>query len=79
MARLVFKTMVGQVLERMPVHVVDAAGTVHHESVGVIKGVQHLPARFTPGKRLGASLDGTIAHWQKVIDDQGLAKPITAS
>ncbi|MGE0309195.1 MAG: cytochrome P450 [Acidimicrobiia bacterium] len=77
-ARMVFKTMVAQVLERMADYVVDVAGTVHYESVGVINGVQHLPATFTPGKRLGASLEESIDHWQRVIDEQGLAKPITA-
>jgi cytochrome P450 len=77
-ARMVFKTMVRQVLERIGDYVTDEPGTVHYESIGVINGLQHLPARFTAGKRLGASLEETIAHWQQLIDEQRLAEPISA-
>lgn len=50
---------------------------MRYESVGVINGLQHLPAQFTPGARRGASLDDTVALWQQRIDDEGLARPIT--
>jgi len=76
-ARMVFKVTLRQVLERMSDYVIDSAGTVHYESVGVINGLQHLPATFTPGRRLGSSLDESIAHWQRLVDDQGLARPVT--
>ena len=71
-ARLTFKTMLSEVLERMPDFECDAASTVYYESVGVINGVQHLPARFDPGQRSGPGLDATIAHWQASINEQGV-------
>ena len=52
--------------------------TVYYESVGVINGVQHLPARFCPGPRTGTGLAETIDRWQSTITDQALAEPVTA-
>lgn len=76
-ARTVFKSMLAAVLERIPDYVCDPSGAVHYDTIGVINGMKHLPATFSPGQRLGAGLDETIEHWQKVIDDEGLAKPVT--
>jgi cytochrome P450 len=76
-ARTVFKGMLTAVLERIPDYVCDPAGAVHYDTVGVINGMKQLPATFTPGPRLGKGLEETIDHWQKVIDDEGLAKPVT--
>jgi cytochrome P450 len=76
-ARMTFKTMLRQVLDRMPDYTCDAAGTMHYESVGVINGVQHLPARFTPGRRLGAGIDETIAKWQRICDEGELTRAVT--
>ena len=76
-ARAIFKTMVRHVLERMPDFVCDPAGAVHYDTTGVINGMKHLPATFTPGKRLGPGLDETIAAMQKVIDEQRIAEPVT--
>lgn len=76
-ARAIFKTMVRHVLERMPDFKCDPAGAVHYDSTGVINGMKHLPATFTPGKRLGAGLDETIAALQKVVDEQRIAEPVT--
>ena len=39
--------------------------------------MKHLPATFTPGTRLGAGLDETIARMQVVVDEQRLAEPVT--
>ena len=50
-ARTVFKSMLTAVLDRMPDYVCDPDGTVHYETIGVIQGMRHLPATFTPGKR----------------------------
>jgi hypothetical protein len=50
---------------------------VHYDTVGVINGMKNLPATFTPGKRLGAGLEETIAKLQKICDEQQLAEPIT--
>ena len=44
-------------MQRMPGYVTDPAGAVHYETIGVIQGMQHLPATFTPGPRLGMGLD----------------------
>ena len=78
-ARAVFKVMLGAVLERMPDYQCDPAGAVHYDTVGLINGMKHLPATFTPGERLGPNLDDTIAHWQRVIDDERMAEPVTPS
>ena len=76
-ARMVFKRMVTQVLDRMPDFVCDPEGAEHYETIGVIQGMRHLPATFTPGHRLGAGLDETLDALQKVCDEQRLAEPVT--
>ena len=76
-ARTVFKRMLTQVLDRMPDYLCDAEGAVHYATVGVINGMQHLPATFTPGKRLGAGLEETIETLQRICDEQELAAPVT--
>lgn len=77
MARMVFKSMITAVLDRMPDYVCDPAGTEHYRGIGLIQGMRKLPATFTPGKRLGASLDETLEALQKICDEQDLAAPIT--
>ncbi len=76
-ARATFKTMLTAVLERLPDYECDPAGAVHYDTVGVINGMKHLPAHFSPGRTYGASLDETIGHWQRVVDEEGLAEPVT--
>jgi hypothetical protein len=61
----------------MPDFATDPAGAVHYDTTGVINGMKHLPATFTPGKRLGAPLDETIAKLQQICDEQRLADPVT--
>jgi cytochrome P450 len=77
MARMTFKRMLVAVLDRMPDYVCDPAGAVHYQTIGVIQGMQHLPATFTPGPRLGRSLDETLEVLQRACDEQRLAEPIT--
>jgi cytochrome P450 len=79
LARTVFKRMLMQVLDRMPDYRCDPAGTVYYDTIGVINGVKHLPATFTPGPRLGAGLAETLEALQKVCDETGLSKPVTAA
>ena len=55
----------------------DPSGAVHYDTVGVINGMKHLPATFTPGKRLGPGLEETIAAVQRQFDEERLAEPIT--
>jgi cytochrome P450 len=76
-ARTVFKRMVTQVLDRMPDYRCDPEGAEHYETIGVIQGMRHLPATFTPGRRLGAGLEETLEALQKVCDEQRLAEPVT--
>ena len=71
--------MLTQVLERMPDFVCEPAGAVHYETIGVINGMQHLPATFTPGSRRGEDLASTLARWQAKCDNEGLANPISSA
>lgn len=76
-ARTVFKSMLTAVLDRMPDYRCEAEGTVHYQTIGVIQGMQHLPATFTPGKRLGPGIDETLGKLQRVCEEQGVARPIS--
>ncbi len=76
-ARMTFKRMLVAVLDRMPGYVCDPAGAVHYPTIGVIQGMQHLPATFTPGPRLGMPLDETLEVLQVACDEQRLAEPVT--
>ncbi|MEU1511444.1 cytochrome P450 [Streptomyces sp. NPDC005811] len=76
-ARTVFKRMLLHVLDRAPDFVCDPEGAVHYETIGVIQGMRHLPATFTPGPRLGPGLAETLETLQRVCDEQGLAEPVT--
>ena len=76
-ARTVFKSMLTAVLDRMPDYTCDPAGAEHYESIGVIQGMKHLPATFTPGKRLGPGLGETLEKLQRICDEQLPARPIT--
>jgi cytochrome P450 len=76
-ARTVFKSMLTAVLDRMPDYVCDPEGTEHYETIGVIQGMKHLPATFTPGTKLGPGLDETLEKLQRICVEQELARPIT--
>jgi cytochrome P450 len=77
MARMTFKQMLTAVLDRLPDFVCDATGAVHYDTVGIINGMKKLPATFTPGARIGAGLDETLAVLQRACDEQRLADPVT--
>ena len=66
------------VLDRMPDFRCAAEEAVHYETIGIIQGMRHLPATFTPGPRLGPGLDATLARLQTVCEEQGLAEPVVA-
>jgi len=76
-ARTVFKSMLTAVLDRMPDFHCEPEGAVHYRTIGVIQGMQHLPATFAPGPRLGPGLDATLEKLQRICDEQQLAAPIT--
>lgn len=69
--------MLTAVLDRMPDYVCDTEGAVHYDSIGVVQGMRHLPATFTPGTRRGPGVAETLVMLQRVCDEQGLACPIT--
>ena len=77
LARTVFKSMLTAVLDRVPDYRCDSENTVHYDSIGVIQGMRHLPATFTPGDKLGPGLDATLEKLQRICDEQGFARPIT--
>lgn len=52
LGRLMARTILTQVLERMPDYKVDHANVVRYPRQGVNTGFDKLPATFTPGKRL---------------------------
>jgi cytochrome P450 len=76
-ARMVFKRMLLAVLDRMPDYVCDPARAEHYQTIGIIQGMKHLPASFTPGPRIGDGLDETIARLQLAVNEQRLAEPVT--
>ncbi|MCX5044271.1 cytochrome P450 [Aldersonia sp. NBC_00410] len=76
-ARTVFKSMLTAVLDRMPDYRCDVDGAVHYETIGVIQGMQKLPATFTPGRAVGAGLDETLDKLQRICAEQELAAPVT--
>ena len=76
-ARTVYKSMLTAVLDRMPDYRCDPEGTVHYDTIGVIQGMRHLPATFTPGPRLGPGLDETLDQLQRICDEQQCALPVT--
>lgn len=78
-ARTVFKRMLIAVLDRMPDYQCDPEGAMHYDSIGVIQGMRHLPATFTPGSRTHASLADTLVEVQKMVDEQVLAEPLALS
>ncbi|NED69164.1 cytochrome P450, partial [Streptomyces sp. SID10244] len=78
-ARTVFKRMLVAVLDRMPDYRCDPQGAVHYDSIGVIQGMRHLPATFTPGPRTHSSLADTLVEVQKMVDDENLAEPLALS
>jgi cytochrome P450 len=77
LARMVFKQMITAVLDRIPDYQCAPSGTVHYETIGVIQGMQHLPATFTPGTKVGPGLGETIDALQRICDEQGIAEPVT--
>ncbi len=76
-ARTVFKSMLSAVLDCMPDYQCMEEGTVHYDSIGVIQGMRHLPATFTPGRKSGPGVAETVQRLQRICDEQGLARPIT--
>jgi cytochrome P450 len=75
-ARMVFKSMLTAVLDRMPDYRCDPKEAVHYDTIGVIQGMRHLPATFTPGPRLGPGLKETLERLQRLCIEREFARPI---
>jgi cytochrome P450 len=56
LGRAMARELLGQVLTRMPDYEVDLDAVQSYPSQGVNAGYQRIPARFTPGPRLGSSV-----------------------
>jgi cytochrome P450 len=69
LARMSFKTMLGQVLADIPDYVLARDGIVRYEDIGTINGYRHLPAVFAPRPRHGPTVDDVIERWQGLLDD----------
>ncbi|MDH6242722.1 cytochrome P450 [Mycobacterium sp. OTB74] len=77
LARVVFKSMLTGVLDRMPDYHCDPDRTVHYDTIGTIQGMRQLPATFTPQPKSGAGLEETLDRLQHICEEQRLARPIT--
>ena len=75
-ARVVFKSMLTAVLDRLPDYRCDPEGTVHYPTIGVAWACSTF-RHLTPGRRLGPGIDETLEKLQRVCDEQGIARPIT--
>jgi cytochrome P450 len=72
-ARMQFKTIIWETLQRIPEYSIDTDATVRYESIGVINGNQHMPTTFEPGQRRGPGLAETMAIWQAKLDEDAAA------
>lgn len=52
-ARVMFESMMRQVLTRIPDYTIDHDACVRYPSIAAINGVASIPARFTPGAKIG--------------------------
>ena len=69
-ARMQFKTIMWEMLQRIPDYTIDEAGLMRYATIGVINGYQHLPLTFEPGVRRGDGLDAMMKTWQTRLDDE---------
>jgi cytochrome P450 len=56
-ARMMFETMMHQVFTRMPDYVIDESRAARYESIAVTNGWASAPATFTPGPKVGATIE----------------------
>lgn len=72
-ARMQFKTIMWESLQRIPDYLVDDAGAVRYATIGVINGYQHLPATFEPKPRSGPGLAEMLETWESRLDEEAAA------
>jgi cytochrome P450 len=68
LARMSFKAMLTEVLDRIPDYHVREEGIVRYEDIGTINGYQHLPASFPSGHRQGPPLAEVMERWQTTLE-----------
>ena len=78
-ARMQFKVIMWETLQRLGDYVVDGSAAERYESIGVINGYQHLPATFTPGQKVGPGLAEMMQIWQTRLDEEAAADAVSRS
>jgi cytochrome P450 len=74
-ARTTFKGMLTGVLDRIPDFTCVPGAAVHYDTTGVINGMKHLPATFTPRRPEGPGLSETLDQLQRLVVEDRLAEP----
>jgi cytochrome P450 len=54
LARSIFKTVIPELLRRIPDYEVDTANARRYDRIGIVNGWEQIPITFTPGKREGS-------------------------
>lgn len=73
LARMQFKTILWESLQRIPEHAIEYDGVVRYDTIGVINGNQHMPSTFSPGMRRGPGLAEMMSIWQSRLDSEAAA------
>jgi cytochrome P450 len=68
LARMQFKAIMQESLERIPVYTIDYDGLERYESIGTINGNKNMPMTFPAGTRRGPGLEATLEAWQAKLD-----------
>jgi cytochrome P450 len=67
-ARMQFKTIMWETLDRIPEYAIDYDGVERYTTIGIINGYKQMPTTFPPGTRLGPGLAATMELWQTRLD-----------
>jgi len=72
-ARLQFKAIMQESLNRIPEYTIDYDGLERYETIGTINGNKNMPMTFPAGKRQGPGLQATLRQWQAELDAEAAA------
>lgn len=67
-ARLQFKGIMQESLNRIPEYSIDYEELERYETIGTINGNKNMPMTFAAGKRQGPGLQPTLQKWQAKLD-----------
>ena len=73
LARMQFKTIMWETLQRIPEYSIDADGVARYQTIGVINGNRHMPTTFPPAPRQGPGLEQMMSIWQARLDEEAVA------